>query len=100
MSTPSRKSNVLDLIFCSDELIKIVDVSECFFSNHGLIKTETYIPVDSITIQAKCINPTMTSFEKFDFNRSGWINLSQYLKYTNWIQVLTRFHLMISSLWQ
>ena len=85
MSIPIRKSSVLDLIFCSDELIKSVDVSECSFSDHCLIKTETYIPVDSITIQAKCINPSLTSFEKSDFNRSDWINLSQSLKFTNWI---------------
>ena len=53
-----------------------------------LIKTETYIPVDPIKIQAKCINPPMTSFEKYDFNRSDWINLSQSLKFTNWIHEL------------
>ena len=34
-----------------------------------LIKTETYIPVDPLTNQAKCINRPTTSFEKFDFNR-------------------------------
>ena len=50
-----------------------VDVSECSFSDHCLIKTETYIHVDPITIQTKCINPSLTSFEKFDFNRSDWI---------------------------
>ena len=55
--------------FCSDELIKSVDVSECSFSDHCLINTETYIPVAPITIQAKCINPPLTTFEKFDFNR-------------------------------
>ena len=61
VSTPTRKSNVLDWIFCSDELIKSVDVSECSFSDHCLIKTETYITVDPITIQAKCINHDMKS---------------------------------------
>ena len=30
----------------------------------------------------------MTSFEKFDFNRSDWINLSQSLKFRNWIHEL------------
>ena len=59
-----------------------------FFSDHCRIKTETYIPVDPITIQVKCLNPPMTSFEKFDFNRSDWINLSQSLKFTNWIHEL------------
>ena len=88
VSTPTRKSNVLDLIFCSDELIKSVDVSECSFSDHCLIKTETYIAVDPITIKAKCIHPSLTSYEKFDFNRSDWINLLQSLKFTNWIHEL------------
>ena len=88
VSTPTRKSNVLDLIFCSDELIKSIDVSECSFSDHCLIKTETYIPVDPITIQAKCKNPSLTSFDKFDFNRSDCINLSQSPKFTNWIHEL------------
>ena len=71
--------------FCSDELIKSVDVSECSFSDHCIIKTETDIHVDPITIPAKCINPPMTPFEKFDFIRSDWLNLSQSLKFTNWI---------------
>ena len=88
LNQPTRKSNVLYLIFCSDELIKNVDVSECSFSDHCLFKTETYIPADPITIQAKCINPSLTSFEKLDFNRSNWINLSQSLKFTNWIHEL------------
>ena len=30
----------------------------------------------------------MTSFKKYDFNRSDWINLSQSLKFTNWIHEL------------
>ena len=30
----------------------------------------------------------MPSFEMFDLNRSHWINLSQSLKYTNWIHEL------------
>ena len=91
VSTPTRKSNVLDLIFCSDELIKSVDVSECSFSDHCLIKTETYIPVDPITIQAKCINPSLTSFEKFDFNRSDWINFYNLLNLQTGSMSLTSF---------
>ena len=88
VSTPTQKSNVLDLMFCADELIKSVDVSQCYFSHHCITKTETYIHVDPITIQAKCINIPITSFEKFDFNRSDWINLSQSLKFTNGIHEL------------
>ena len=76
----------------SDELIKSVDVSECSFSDHCLIKTDTYIHADPITIEAKCINPPLTSFEKFDFNRSNWINYSQSLKFTNWVHELDQRH--------
>ena len=66
------------------------------FSDHCLIKTETYIPVNQITIKAKCMNPPMTLFEKFDFNRSDWINLSQSLKFTNWIHKLEQVSLVVA----
>ena len=49
---------------------------------------------DPITIQANCMNLPMTSFEKFDFNRSDWIKILQTGSMS-----LTRFHLMNSSLW-
>ena len=76
------------MIFRSDKLIKSVGVSECSFSDHCIIKTETYIPGDPITIQAKCINPAMTSFAMLDFIRADWINLSRSLKFTNSIHEL------------
>ena len=85
MSTPTWKSNVLCYICCSDGLIKSVDVPDCALSDHCLIKTETYIPVDLITIQAECINSPMASFV---FNRSDLVNLSQALKFTNWTHEL------------
>ena len=87
MSTPARKSRVRDF-FSSDKFIKSVDVSECYFSDHCLIKTETYIPVDPITNQTECVNPPRTSFEKLYFNRSDWINLSLSLKFSNCIHEL------------
>ena len=59
-----------------------------FFSDHCLIKTETYIHVNTITIQAKCINPPMSSFEKSYINWSDWINISQSLKFINCIDEL------------
>ena len=35
-----------------------------------IVKVHINNTVSQIIIQAKCINPPMTSFEKFDFNRS------------------------------
>ena len=74
-------------------LIKSVDFSECSFSDHCLIKTGGYIPIDPITIQAKCINSPSTSFEKSDSNMAAWINLSQSLKYINWTHELDQVSL-------
>ena len=87
-------------MFCSDELIKSVDVSECSLSDHCLIKTETYIPVDPITIQDICINLPFTSFEKFYFNSSDWKTFHNLSNLQTGSMSMTRFYLMNSSLWQ
>ena len=91
VSTPTRKSIVLDYIFCSDVLIKSVDISECSFYDHRFIKTEIYIPVHPITFQGECINPPMTSFEKYYFNSPDWVNFSQARKSQTGPTSLTRF---------
>ena len=56
VSTPTRKSNVLDLIFCSDELIKSVDVSELIISIEGeasISNEEIPPPAPSTLISSK-----------------------------------------------
>ena len=43
--TPTRKSNVVDLIFCPNEFINTIVVSHTFISDHRMITVETNIPV-------------------------------------------------------
>ena len=45
MHRPTRKSNILDLIFCPNELINSIVVSDTFISDHRMITVETNIPV-------------------------------------------------------
>ena len=48
MHRPTRKSNILDLIFCPNELINSIVVSDTFISDHRMITVETNIPVHDI----------------------------------------------------
>ena len=73
------------LSLVTDGTLTLISIDRVVFWHGGGLE---YIPVDQITIQAKCINPPMTSFEKFHFNRSDWINLSQSFQFTNWIHDL------------
>ena len=42
---PTRKSNILDLIFCPIELINSISIFDTFISDHRIITVETHIPV-------------------------------------------------------
>ena len=39
------KSNILDLMFCTNELINSISISDTFISDHCMIIDEIYIPV-------------------------------------------------------
>ena len=45
VSEPTRNCNILDLIFCSDNIINFIAVSDTFLSDHRAIYAETLIPV-------------------------------------------------------
>ena len=42
---PTRKSNILDLIFSTDEFIRFIHISETFISDHTILLAETNIPI-------------------------------------------------------
>ena len=45
VSEPTRNCNMLDLIFCPDNIINYITVSNTFRSDHRVIYYETLIPV-------------------------------------------------------
>ena len=76
---PTRLSNILDLIFCPDELIKSISVADTYLSDHRILTTSTLIPMTPTNTNS-LLNPHQSTFEKLDFNKSDWPNLCLSLK--------------------
>ena len=45
VNVPTRKKNILDLVFCNNELIDGIDICDTFISDHCLLTVTTFIPV-------------------------------------------------------
>ena len=45
VSQPTRNCNIIDLIFCPDNIINFITVSDTFLSDHRVIYAETLIPL-------------------------------------------------------
>ena len=86
VSEPTRNCNILDLIFCPDNIINFITVSDTFLSDHRVIYAETLIPVhDSSTVQIdQNLNPPSTRIEILDFNKSNWPKLKESLNTIDW----------------
>ncbi len=88
---PTRGPNLLDLIFCSDDLLTSIDVTDTTLSDHRLITAHSSIPViNPESSQSK--NPPSTSFESLDFNKADWPNLRLALTSTISNTTLTQAH--------
>ena len=68
VNEPTRKHNILDLIFGPDELINSVTTTDTFLSDHRNINVSTCIPIPKDIIQIKSLNPASNIFERLDFN--------------------------------
>ena len=88
VTEPTRNQNVLDLIFCSDEIINSISVSDTYLSDHRLILAETCLPIKEPNPKAHRKNPPISQFEKLDFNKANWPKLTLALKSINWVSVL------------
>ena len=79
VNEPTCKHNILDLIFCSDELINSVTTIDTFLSYHRIINFRTCIPIPKDIIQIKSLNPTSNNFERCD-----WPQLADALRNLDW----------------
>ena len=68
MNRPTRKSNIMDLIFCPNELINFIVVSDTFISDHRMITVETNIPVHDVAPK-QIFNPPSNQFAVLDFHK-------------------------------
>jgi len=88
VTEPTRKLNILDLIFCSDNLLNTISISDTSLSDHRLIYSETCLPVPISPSKPQSKNPPVSIFDKLDFNKANWPNLALALKSINWDHVL------------
>ena len=69
---PTNKLNILDLIFCPDDLVNSITTTDRFVSDHQIMNVSTYISVFHTISLTKCLNPSSNVFEKLHFHRSDW----------------------------
>ena len=81
---PTRKLNILDLIFCPDDLVNYITNTDTFLSDHRIINVSTSIPVPQTIPVAQSLNPSSNVFEKIDFNRADWPQLAKSLNNIDW----------------
>ena len=86
VSEPTRNCIILDLIFCPDNIINVITVSDSFRSDHHVIYTETLIPVHvPSTVQIdQNLNAPSTCIEILDFNKSNWPKRKESLNTIDW----------------
>ena len=79
---PTRKSYILDLTFCPNELINSIVVSDTFISDHRMITVETNIPVYGVALK-QIFNPPSNEFAVLD-----WPNILLSLQSIDWVATL------------
>ena len=60
---PTRKHNILDLIFCPDDLVNYITTTNTFLSDHQIIHISTSIPVPKTIPVAQSLNISSNVFE-------------------------------------
>ena len=55
---PTRKHNILDIIFCPDDLVNYITTTNTFLSDHRIIHVSTSIPVPKTIPVAQSLNPS------------------------------------------
>ena len=53
---PTRKLNILDLIFCPDDLVNHITTTDTFLSGHRIFSVSTSIPVPQTIPVAQSLN--------------------------------------------
>ena len=81
---PTRKSNILDLIFSPDDFINSIDVTDSVLSDHRIITTKNYIPFCHPPPICKSTNRICNAFEPLDFRKADWSGLCSSIKLVNW----------------
>ena len=88
VSAPTRKSNILDLIFSPDDFINCIDITDSVISDHRIITAKTLIPISQSSPPCQTMNSACNTFELLDFRKADWLGLCACLKSVNWKELL------------
>ena len=84
---PTRKSNILYLIFSPDDFINCIDITDSVISDHRIITAKTVIPIYQ-SPPCQTMNSTCNTFELLDFRKPDWSGLCASIKSVNWKALL------------
>ena len=87
VAEPTQNSNILDLIFCPNDLIYSIDICDTFISDHSMLTVETNVSM-SPPLFPQNLNPAITVFDKLEINKANWANLILAIKQIDWSTVL------------
>ncbi len=84
---PTRKSNILDLVFSSLDIIKSITIQNTALSDHNLITAETNIPISQNSTKS-VKNPAKNGFELLNFHKADWSVITTSLDQQSWSSIL------------
>ena len=87
VTKPTRGSNILDLVFCHDDLIDSIDIVKTSLSDHCILTINSFIPV-VVNHSTSEINPPSSVMESLNFNKCDWELLITSLCDIDWSVLL------------
>ena len=83
----TRKSNVIDLIFCPNDLINTISISDTFISDHRMITVDAFIHIQCC-VPNQISNTPISKFANLDFHRADWRSLLLSLQSIDYVVML------------
>ena len=82
----TRNNNILDLIFCHDDLISSLDIIDTSITDHRLLLVETNLPI--LKNAEINYNPPRSKLEELDFNKANWKEIRLQFERFLWFKEL------------
>ena len=88
VTKPTRGNNILDLVFCHDDLVDSIEISKTSISDHCILHINSSIPV-MIKHSSSILYPPTSLLASLNFNKCSWDLINASLHCTDWQILLT-----------
>ncbi len=82
VSIPTRKDNILDLVFSNDDIIQTIDSKATYISDHNIVCAQTNVSISNSF--AGVFNNDATCLESIDYKTTDWDKVRHSLQTINW----------------